>query len=63
MDVYTLLYLKLITNKVLLYSIGNSAQCHVAADGTVVWGTRDTCPFTIHLKPLNIVNWPYPNSK
>ena len=31
MDVYTLLYLKRITNKVLLYSTGNSAQCHVAA--------------------------------
>ena len=31
MDVYTLLYLKWITNKVLLYSLGNSAQCYVAA--------------------------------
>ena len=30
MDVYTLLYLKWITNKDLLYSIGNSAQCYVA---------------------------------
>ena len=28
---YTLLYLKLITNKDLLYSTGNSAQCYVAA--------------------------------
>ena len=28
---YTLLYLKWITNKVLLYNTGNSAQCHVAA--------------------------------
>ena len=27
MDVYTLLYLKWITNKDLLYSTGNSAQC------------------------------------
>ena len=43
MDMYTLLYLKWITNKVLLYSIENSAQCHVAADGTVVWGRMDTC--------------------
>ena len=30
-DIYTLLYLKQITNKDLLYSTGNSAQCHVAA--------------------------------
>ena len=30
-DMYTLLYLKWITIKVLLYSIGNSAQCCVAA--------------------------------
>ena len=28
---YTLLYLKWITNKVLLYSIGNSAQYYVSA--------------------------------
>jgi len=31
MVMYTLLYLKRITNKDLLYSTGNSAQCHVAA--------------------------------
>ena len=31
MDMYTLLYLKQITNKDLLYSTGNFAQCHVAA--------------------------------
>ena len=31
MDIYTLLYLKWITNKVLLYSTGNSAKCYVAA--------------------------------
>ena len=31
MDVYTLLYLKWITSKVLLYSTGDSAQCYVAA--------------------------------
>ena len=29
MDMYTLLYLKWITNKALLYSTGNSAQCFV----------------------------------
>ena len=31
MDMYTLLYLKWITSKVVLYSTGNSAQCYVAA--------------------------------
>ena len=31
MDRYTLLYLKWITNKDLLYSTGNSARCYVAA--------------------------------
>ena len=31
MGMYILLYLKWITNKDLLYSTGNSAQCHVAA--------------------------------
>ena len=30
-DMYPLLYLKWITNKVLLYSTGNSVQCYVAA--------------------------------
>ena len=30
MGLYTLLYLKWITNKLLLYSIGNCAQCYVA---------------------------------
>ena len=30
-DVSTLQYLKWVTNKALLYSTGNSAQCHVAA--------------------------------
>jgi len=31
MDMYTLLYLKWITHKDILYSTGNSAQCYVAA--------------------------------
>ena len=31
MDMHTMLYLKRITNKDLLYSTGNSAQCYVAA--------------------------------
>ena len=36
MDMYTLLYLKWITNKVLLYSTGKSVQCYVA-----VWMGRE----------------------
>ena len=31
MDVHTMLYLKWINNMNLLYSIGNSSQCYVAA--------------------------------
>ena len=31
MDMYTLLYCKWITNRVLLYGTGNSAQCYVVA--------------------------------
>ena len=31
MDMYTLLYLKWITNRDLLSSTGSSTQCHVAA--------------------------------
>ena len=57
MNIYTLLYLKWITNKDPLYSIGNSVQCCVAA-----WmgeGFREErihiyvrlSPLAIHLKP------------
>ena len=44
MDLSTLLYLKWITNKDLLQSTGNSAQCYVAAwmEGKF-WGRIDTC--------------------
>ena len=68
---YTLLYLKWITNKDLLYSTGNSAQCYVPgwmAGGfggewihVYVW----LSPFAVHLKLLhhNIVNQLYPNTK
>ena len=41
MVMYTLLYLKWITNKDLLYSTGNSAGCHVAAWMERVWGRMD----------------------
>ena len=55
-DMYALLYLKWITNKVLLYSTWNSAQCCVAA-----WMGREfggewihihvwLSPFAVHLK-------------
>ena len=41
---YTLLYLKWITNKNLLYSIWDSAQCYVAACmGGGFWEKTDTC--------------------
>ena len=41
---YTLLYLKWITNKDLLCSTWNSAQCYVPAwMGRVVWWRIDTC--------------------
>ena len=40
---YTVLYLKWITNKNLLYSTCNSTQCYVPAWMGQVWGTMDTC--------------------
>ena len=51
-----LLYLKWITNKVLLYSTGNSAQCYVAAWMQGEFKGERICvyvwlsPFAIHLK-------------
>ena len=42
-NMYTLLYLKWIINKDLLYSTGNSAQCYVAAWMGGVWGRMDAC--------------------
>ena len=56
MDMYTLLYLKWITNKDLLYSTRNSAQCYVAAWMGVAFGGEWIhvyvwlSPFAIHLK-------------
>ena len=56
MDMYTLLYLKWVTIKVLLYSTGNTAQCHVSAwmggDFGEEWIHVDVwmSPFTVHLK-------------
>ena len=55
-DIYTLLYLKRITNKDLLYSTGNSAQCYVAAwmggesGGEWIYVYVWLRPFVVHLK-------------
>ena len=55
-DMYTLLYLKWITNKVLLKSTWNSAQCYVAArmggefGGGWIYVYVWLSPFTVHLK-------------
>ena len=54
---YTLLYLKWIANKDLLYSTGNSAQCQVAAwlrgefGGEWIHVYTWLSPFKVHLKP------------
>ena len=51
MDMYTLLYLKWITNKDLLYSTGNPAQCYVAAwMGGEFGGESRLSPLVVHLK-------------
>ena len=55
-DMYTLLYFKWITNKDLLYSTGNSAQCYVAAwmggefGGEWIHVYVWLSPFAVHLK-------------
>ena len=56
MDMYTLLYLKRITNEDLLYSTGNSVQCYVAArmgeefGGEWIHVYMWLSPFVVHLK-------------
>jgi len=56
MDMYTLLYLKWVTNKDLQYSTGNSAECYVAAWREVEFGREWVyvyvwlSPFPVHLK-------------
>ena len=56
MDMYTLLYLKWITNKDPLCSTGDSAACYVVAWMGGEFGGEWThiyiwlCPFTVHLK-------------
>ena len=66
-DMHMLLYFKWITNKDLLYSTGNSAQCYVAAwmggdfggEGihVYVWLSLGSSRETITL----LVNWLYSN--
>ena len=57
-DIYTLLYLKWITNKDLLYSTGISAQCYVAAwiggefEGEWIHVYVWLRPFIVHLKQM-----------
>ena len=43
MGMYTLLYLKWITDKDLLYSTGNCSMLCVSLEGRKVWGRMDTC--------------------
>ena len=53
MDMYTLLYLKWITNKGLLYSTCNCSVLCGSLDGRTVWGRMDSCicisAFAVHL--------------
>ena len=43
MGMYTVLYLKWVTNKVLLCSPGDSAQLCGSLDGRGLWGRMNTC--------------------
>ena len=53
---YTLLYLKCVTSRLLLYSTGNSSQCYVAAwmggefEGEWIHVCVWLSPFAVHLK-------------
>ena len=60
-DMYTLLYLKRITNKDLLYSTQFCTMLCGRMDGRGVWGSLG--PFAIDLKRHNTVNWLYSNTK
>ena len=67
MDMYTLLYLEWVTNKGLLYSTWNSAQCYVADWMRGEFGEEWLHGY-IRLVPLlftchYIVNWLYPSTK
>ena len=70
-NMYTLLFLKWITNKDLLYSTGNSARCCVAAgwEGSLAENIDTPICMAEFLRCLPetvttlFVNWPYPNTK
>ena len=61
-DMYTLLYLKWIANKVLLYSTGNSAHCYVAGwmggefGGEGIHVNVQLSYFAVHQKLLTIIH-------
>ena len=69
MNMHTPLYLRWVTNKVLLCSTGNSAQCYVADwmggefGGEWIHVYIWLSPLTVHLKLSNIVNQLYSNIK
>ena len=53
-NMYTLLHLKWMANKVLLYSTGDSAQCHVEVwMGGDLWRRTDTCGWIPMLSTWN----------
>ena len=66
---YTLLSIKWITIKVLLYSTWNSARCYVAPwmggefGGDWIHGYIGLSPFTVALNYHDVPNWLYPNTK
>ena len=66
---YTPQHLKGVTNKDLLHSTWNSAQCYVAAwmGGEFGGEWMHVCvrlsPFTVHLKYHIVINRLYPNAK
>ena len=68
-DMHTLLDLKWITYKNLLYSTGNSAQCYVEAwmggefEGEWIHVYAWLSPFAMHMKLSQIVNRLYSNIK
>ena len=69
--IYTLLYLKWVTNKDLLNSPWNSTQCYVPAwmggefggEWIHVYVYVWLSPFAVHRNYHNIVNWLYPSTK
>ena len=66
MSMYILLYLKCIADKDLLYSMGSSAQCYVAAwmgrdfGGEWIHGYARLSPFALHPKLSQHCLWAIP---